>query len=60
MKCGPGQYKQLYRDLLEELLGVSFNLRKNTLGLEDSLQSELFSPNLLAIREDYSLIIASI
>lgn len=60
VKCGPGQYKQLYRDLLEEVLGVSFSLSKNTLGLEDGLQSQLFSPNLLAIREDYSLIIASL
>lgn len=59
VKCGPGKYKQMYRDLLEELLGVSSPLHKNTLSKEDAVESSLFSPNLLAIRNDYSLIITS-
>ena len=50
-----GGYKALYRKIIEEISGVAPQTPKNSIGV--ALKSQLSNPNLLAIREDYSLVI---
>lgn len=51
-------HKQLYLALIEKYLGSITPLKKNYLEQEiDQGQNSLFHPNLLQIREDYSLLI---